>query len=282
MKIFAAIENAETIRSFYENTGIKLNYLISYAYLKGQAYKVIVEYRDMMEQLFLDSGAYSVYTGKLKISVIEYLRYLKVYGDRFDGYFNLDDDFDDPDHNQLNLQYLEEGLPQGAMRPIPVVHNTKDLFDEFEYYAQMGHQFIALGSTVRIPHNVYEQIIQKYPQVRVHLFGNLRRTIIFKYRPYSADSSEWAKAAANGVINYWDNDDNKEHHIWVGGRDKPPPKPVIPFTDFKYRDKLESFLSDTFGFRYPADLMPLKAHLNRQIINLYFFKQLENYVNSLS
>jgi hypothetical protein len=281
MKIFAAIESAETIRAFYEKTGIKLNYLISYAYLKGQAYRTTVEYRDMVEQLYLDSGAYSVYTGKLKISVIEYQRYLRLYGNKFDGYFNLDDDFDDPEHNQLNQQYLKEGLPKGAKDPIPVVHDNKDPFAEFKKYADMEHEFIALGSTVRIPNKVYEQIIEKYPQIKVHFFGNLRRKLLFKYRPYSADSSEWATAAGNGIIHFWNEDAKKEYYIWVGGRDKPPPKPVIPFKDFKHREKLEAFLSDTFGYSYPVDLMPLKAHLNRQIINLYFFKQLENYINSL-
>ena len=59
MKIFAAIVDAETVRMFYDKTGIKLIYLISYHYLKGQAYKLTNEYRNMIKSLYLDSGAYS-------------------------------------------------------------------------------------------------------------------------------------------------------------------------------------------------------------------------------
>ena len=156
MKIFIAIDDAETVRMFYEKTGIKLNYLISYYYLEGQAYKLTEKYRHMIDELFLDSGAYSVAMGKSKITITEYLQFLKLYGDRFDEYFNLDDDFYDPAHNQWNQHYLEENLPPGAKKPIPVVHDNTDPFGEFEIYAQMGHTFIAIGSTTKIPNDVFK------------------------------------------------------------------------------------------------------------------------------
>ena len=118
MKIFAAIDDAEIIEKFFEKTNIKLNYLISYFYLDGQAYKLLHDYRSMINELYLDSGAFSVATGKSKITITEYSRYLKLYGNKFTQYFNLDDRFDDPDHNQSNQQYLEEHL-SGAKKPIP-------------------------------------------------------------------------------------------------------------------------------------------------------------------
>ena len=71
MKLFAAINEAEVVKNFYEKTGIKLNYLISYYYLEGQAYKLVKEYRSMIQDLYLDSGAYSVETGRSKISITE-------------------------------------------------------------------------------------------------------------------------------------------------------------------------------------------------------------------
>lgn len=69
MKIFAAITDAKTVQMFYDKTGIKLNYLISYHYLKGQAYKLTAEYRHMIKSLYLDSGAFSVSTGISKITI---------------------------------------------------------------------------------------------------------------------------------------------------------------------------------------------------------------------
>ena len=61
----------------------------------------------MINELYLDSGAFSVAGGRSKISVTEYCKYLKLYGDQFDQYFNLDDRFDDPAHNQSNQVYLD-------------------------------------------------------------------------------------------------------------------------------------------------------------------------------
>ena len=89
MKIFAAITTANTVNDFYSKTKIKLNYLISYAYLRGQAYKLTNEYRSMIDSLYLDSGAYSAATGRANITVTEYQTYLKLYGNLFDQYFNL-------------------------------------------------------------------------------------------------------------------------------------------------------------------------------------------------
>ena len=57
MKLYAAIAFADTVRMFYEKTGLKINYLISYAYLKGQAYKLFHEYKNMYESLILDSDS---------------------------------------------------------------------------------------------------------------------------------------------------------------------------------------------------------------------------------
>ena len=114
MKVFAALDDAETVRKFYDKTGIKLNYLISYYYLGGQAYRLTKEYRKMIKELYLDSGAYSVEAGKSKITITEYLKYLSLYGDKFNQYFNLDDKFNDPEHNQSNQEYLESILPRDA------------------------------------------------------------------------------------------------------------------------------------------------------------------------
>jgi hypothetical protein len=279
MKIFMAIDDAETVPMFYEKTGIKLNYLISYYYLGGQAYKLTEKYRHMIDLLFLDSGAYSVWTGQSKITITEYLRFLKLYGDRFDAYFNLDDDFDDPDHNQWNQQYLEEQLPPGAKKPVPVVHSKTDPFGEFEFYAQMGHDFIAIGSTTKIPSAVFDKIKNTYPNIRVHMFGNLDRKILRDHTPYSADATTWADVAGIGDILYYDPDERREYpQISTGGKEVKDPTSVH-FKKFKHRQKLEEFLKNTFQFTY-EDLLPRHGPRARQIINLYFFKQLEDHINS--
>ena len=163
MKIFAATSDVEIIRKFYEKTEIRLNYLISYFYLDGQAYKAAVEYRGkgMIDTLYLDSGAFSAATGRAKVSVSEYRSYLKLYGHLFDEYFNLDDDFDDPGHNQWNQQFIEAGLHKKANKPVPVVHNQDKPFGEFAEYAELGYKFIALGSTNKVGDDFYKRIKER-------------------------------------------------------------------------------------------------------------------------
>ena len=151
MKIYNAVGNAEIIAEYHKKTKKKLNVLVAYPYLKGSAYKLTKEYRGMIDSLYLDSGAFSVSKGKIKLSVSEYGRYIARYGKLFDEVFNLDDDFFDPMHNLTNQAYLEKLLPAGAKKPIPVIHDAEDPFEEFKGYVNQGHKYIAVGSSKKHP-----------------------------------------------------------------------------------------------------------------------------------
>ena len=111
MKVFAALDDAGTVKKFFDKTEIKLNYLISYYYLDGQAYRLTDEhkYKDMINELYLDSGAFSVAAGRSKITVTEYSKYLNLFGDRFDQFFNLDDQFNNPGTNTFGRHFAPRG-----------------------------------------------------------------------------------------------------------------------------------------------------------------------------
>lgn len=293
MKLFHAINDARIIPLFYEKTRIKLNILVSYHYLQGQEHPLVKEYREKYGPLYLDSGAFSANTGKSKIDVHEYLQYLNLNGKAFDVTFNLDDNFDDPDHNWQNQVYLEKHLSKGIGKPVPVLHD-KDPLAEFErYYAD--YPYVAVGSNRNVAKNFFEKVKDKYPNLRIHLFGNLSRQILLKYRPYSADSAFFIHGARFGAIIYWHPQEKKEYAIDVGGREKSVEVRVdgwrkiyvtkkknggnaMHFNKFKYRDALEKFLRDTFNYKYYDLLSSWEA---RCVVNLYFMKQFEDYVNSL-
>lgn len=277
MKIFNAIADANTVPLYYDKTGHKMNALISYMYLKGNGYKLAKKYRDMINLLYLDSGAFSVYMGKAKITVSEYRRFLRRYGNLFDEVFTLDDDFRSPDHNFNNQAFLEEGLPDGAKRPIPVIHDEDDPFSEFEVYAELGHDFIAIGSNKKISDNVFRKIKDTYPDIKIHMFGNLNRKMLIDHKPYSADSAAWAHQAAKGCIYYFDPNENKDHLIYLGDREKDDDKLTL-FSEFELKDELESFLANQFDYEHNDLLTNYNA---RWVVNLYFFKQLEDYINSI-
>ncbi len=279
MKVFAALDDAETVRMFYDKTGEKLNYLISYYYLDGQAYRLTQEYRNMINELYLDSGAYSVATGRSKISITEYLKYLKLYGNQFTQYFNLDDRFEDAEHNKQNQKYLEDNLPEDAKNPIPVVHDNEDPLSEFSEYADLGHDYIAIGSTINIPLETMNRIKERYPDVRIHIFGKTALKDLVPVKPYSADSTTWSEAAKFGEILYWDPDEKKFHKIYMGSTERRDTE-SDHYKNFSKKDKVAAFLKDTFNYEN-RDLLTKKGAYNRRIVNLYYYKKLEEFLTSL-
>jgi hypothetical protein len=275
MKIYNAVGNADIIAEYYKKTKKKLNVLVAYPYLKGNAYKLTKEYRGMIDSLYLDSGAYSVSKGKIKLSVSEYGRYIARYGKLFDEVFNLDDDFFDPMHNLTNQDYLEKLLPADAKKPIPVIHDAEDPFEEFKGYVKQGHTYIAVGSSKSIPKETFRKIKEIFPNVRIHMFGKLNRKMLVKYKPYSADASTWATAAGLGRFYYWDHEDKKEFLIVLNPKEKASGK-NISYSEFPHKANLDRFLKDTFGYDHSQLVADFQA---RMVVNLHFFKQLEEMLN---
>lgn len=275
MKIYNAVGSAEIVAEYHKKTKKKLNVLVAYPYLKGSAYKLTKEYRGMIESLYLDSGAYSVSKGKIKLSVSEYGRYIARYGKLFDEVFNLDDDFFDPMHNLTNQAYLEKLLPAGAKNPIPVIHDAEDPFEEFKGYVKQGHTYIAVGSSKNIPKETFKKIKEKFPDVKIHMFGKLNRKMLAKHKPYSADASTWATAAGLGRFYYWDPEDKKEYLIVLNPNEKDSGKNVS-YSKFPHKAGLDKFLKDTFGYEHSQLVDDSKA---RMVVNLHFFKELEERLN---
>lgn len=280
MKIIQAIVNADTVPMFFDKTGIKLDIMISYAYQRGNISKLVKTYRSMIKSLYLDSGAYSVFFGGTPIDVNEYGTFLKKFGHHFDYTFSLDDSLDDWEHNLDNLTLLESMLKEKSWRPIPVVHDPVDPFREFQIYEQMGHEYIALGSMgkkKKIPLRVLGQIRETYPEIKVHMFGNVNIEMLKKHRPYSADSAGWAHQGGYGGIYYWIPSENKSATLSVGSVNTPASK-KISIKKSKYRDEIEVFLREMFGYTFDSIISDPKQ---RWVVNLYYYTQVEAYLNSL-
>ena len=276
MKILISITNADIVRKFYELTGKKCNILISYNNLKGNAYKLFLLYRHMIGSLYLDSGAWAMNTGRAVINVSEYKKYIGRYGDFCDQIFSLDEDFNNPERNMNNQIFLETDLPPNQKRPIPVIHDEHDPLDELQSYVDMGHDYIAIGSNRKLDDEVFEEIRKRHPDLKLHMFGNMNRRMMLKQKPYSVDSATWAHSAAFGNILYFDPEEEKEHKIYVGEKEKPKEKKYIFYEKFDKKDDLEKFLGETFGYTY-ADL--LNAKEPQYMVNMYFFTQLEDFLN---
>lgn len=278
MKIFHAISNAEIVPVFYDKTGIKPNILISYAYQEGNISKLVKTYRSMIGSLYLDSGAFSVFTGASKMDVREYAAFLNRYGDNFDACFTMDDRFDDAEHNLDNQLFLEQELSRKSWKPIPVIHDYLQPVAEFRMYVGLEHKYIALGSLGarrKISRQVIEEIQKEFPTIKIHMFGQLNMKLLKQYRPYSADSAGWAhQAGIGGTVYYWRATDNKRYSYSYGGADS---NKVTHIKNSPFWGEIEDFLHKTFQYTYNDLHNPRPRH----ILNIYATIQFEHYVNSL-
>ena len=133
--------------------------------------------------------------------------------------------------------------------------------------------------------NLFKQIKAEYPNLKIHLFGDLTRKTLVTHKPYSADSTGYAQAAARGIVLYWRQGEQKEYQLDLGERDKKgdekPEKEggkIFQLKNFKYRKEFEEFLFQTFQYKSRDLMVSTDA---KWVVNCYFMKQLEDYVNSL-
>lgn len=279
--ILLAIGSVATIEAFYKLTKVMLNVLVSYPFLNGQTSRLVKVSRHMMLALYLDSGAFSANQGRVKITISEYSRFINMFGHYFTEAFTLDDKFDDPDHNAAQQWYLEENLEDGVKKPIPALHEKVNVFDEIRMYHDAGHRYLAVGSDRSDVNAIFEFIAKEFPDVALHLFGNLNRELLYRWHPRSADSAGWVHQAKTGIVNYLEPNEKKEYLISFAKRLSPGDKgTVIQYKQFIEEHKeFEDFLHNTFG--YSIDKLAGPDPTPKQMVNLYFYKQLEDHLNTM-
>ena len=151
-----------------KDTNIDVFSLISFADKKG-IYKYWNENNN--KKIFLDSGAFSVFTGKKKIDINDYANFIKENRGKIEVYANLDV-IGNHEDTQKNQAYLE-GL---GLYPLYTFHFGSPL--EILREAVKKYDYIALGGLV--PHSKQRKILQNWldrcfsvikKDCKVHGFG---------------------------------------------------------------------------------------------------------------
>ena len=157
-----------------------------------------------MLNLFLDSGAWSHFTGRANINLDMYSKFLTRYKNEVKIFANLD-----VVHNgEASYQNWLELKKQGH-NTMPVFHADIDL-KYLKRYLENSNT-IALGALVGV--NKIQRLSnldylwkhfltnsQGYPTHKVHGFALTDIDIMVRYPWYSVDSSTWIKHAAYGMI----------------------------------------------------------------------------------
>ena len=179
-----------------------LNVLISYAFWSDK-WKDRPLIKSKRSDIFLDSGAYSVFTGKAKITIDEYIYFLKHHKHLFWRYINLDV-IGDAEQSEYNF----EKMRAAGLEPAPVFTRANDISSserekKLEAMCETS-DFICIGGLVR---DIKKKSTRDYlfkvcnyltkKEKKFHLLGIGNTSLLQAIQPYSSDSS------ASTVINAW-------------------------------------------------------------------------------
>lgn len=182
--------------------------LESYHYVGKQRY--VDDMRRDGAKVFLDSGAFSAHTLKIKLDIGDYCDYIKRNMDIIrveDGVLMasvLDGIGDDLQtyRNQLTMEAL-------GVRPLPCFHAGEDE-RYLEWYVK-NYEYITLGGMVGVSTKQLsvwlDRVWNKYlidgsgkPRIKVHGFGITSIPLMERYPWYSCDSSSWIQSTSFGTV----------------------------------------------------------------------------------
>ena len=281
MKIFHASLTMGLIKMYHEIFKTLLNVLISPATV-SRPQDFLKAYRQMLDEIILDSGAWSMVKGTFKYSLDEYISFLRHVGVKVNRYFNLDAEFST---DGLEANYENQILLENAgFIPVPVVHNFHN--KEIEFYCTCGkYDWIALGSSQASNFKEVRYAVNKAKrantEIKIHWFGGSKFEWLTELPIAACDTSSWAATGSYGNINFWNEDKpgiNKTDQVYIGGRMEGCRRSKYHYVTYPWRANLEQYLRDTFHFDKPFEAL-LSGAENMQLVNLRFYVELEQRIN---
>ena len=285
MKIYNASLSIKVLKKFNKRfPNKKINVLRSYGLRNKDDALFRTKYRNKCSSLIEDSGTYSANnrepgTGP-SITFNGYLKYIKRNGKSYDWYFNYDIDFNN--HGFDTNIYYQKRMEDAGLNPVPVVHSIYGY--EIDHYVKSGYKVVALGSSQITNLDILRYAMDKFKGtgIKIHLFGNTTFEFLTSFPIYSCDSTSWANTGRFGDIKYWNPKKqglNKTDRFNLEEY-SPPRENVTLLSEYKYREELYEYLHETLGVT-KMDLFGPEGTYYKQLVNLYYFVQLEEIVNDI-
>ncbi len=183
-----------------------LHVLESFHYIgKTDRYTDII--RKDGKKIFLDSGAFSMFTQGIDVDLRDYADFIKRNSDIIAVASNLDHIGNGTEKQTWKNQKILEDM--GA--DIQPVHHARDADKWLAKYLEAGYDYIFLGGMVpehtkylkKWLDRVWDTLLtdsKGKPLVKVHGFGLTTPELMLRYPWYSVDSTSWLMAAASGGI----------------------------------------------------------------------------------
>ncbi|MFZ2656614.1 MAG: hypothetical protein WAX69_16895 [Victivallales bacterium] len=211
--------------------GRRWDFMISYNSMRKN--RNITYIKSLIEQgltrnVYLDSGAYSVFYAGSTVTLPEYRYFLDMFGRLFTMVFSYDSDFNDPEENcraHFNLvndlgfvrdsatgKYVNRGANGMKEPPIPAIHSIENAYKEFVEYVESGFDYIGIGVKYR-DKGMAKIYMKEWPKidkyrrehkVKIHLLGkiSLLEDFYLEMQPDTADSTYYSIACQQGDILY--------------------------------------------------------------------------------
>lgn len=202
MKIFQSSLNIKTFELIAQHCpGVKVNLLRSFSLGDKETLDILRDFSDFIESAGLDSGVYSkFFNPNINHTLDDYSDFLTNHADKFDFYFNYDEDFEEKhrdefgNRNDKNLQILEDR----GFRPVPVIHLLDSDIVNFHVEQVHKYPFVAMGSSVLSDTN-FNKVVDDLVLggLRVHAFKMGSADKLMNLPVCSADCSshaQWTKA----------------------------------------------------------------------------------------
>jgi len=209
------IENCSIDDSKYYNS---LNFLLSYYYYKNCSYKEIQDLKNhkYVNNLFLDSGAYSAYNQGEEINLHEYLDFINDKGDLFEHITQLDI-IGNGERSFDNYIYMKKSLMDND-KLLPVYHlgsNRDMLYRLRDHSLNIGVGGIANVKDKKRVHFLNKIINEIYKENKLHLFGVISFNVLKRFKNYihSVDSAGYSLKGVFGKIMYLNNDGSLKEFI---------------------------------------------------------------------
>ncbi len=207
------------------------------------------------KHIFLDSGAFSAWTRKIKIDIDEYAAFIKQYNKYLTLYANLDV-IGDAKGTERNQRYLESK----GLHPLATFHIGSP-YEELEKMIK-EYDYIALGGLVGVPRSRRILHLDKCfkmirTKVKVHGFGVGDFELMLRYPFYSVDNTNWILGGRTGAVYRFDKKNLKIQSTW--------------YKDKRILDRIKKANVGNF-------LNSKGAHKNRTLENAIIFKELETFV----
>lgn len=155
--------------------------------------------------IFIDSGAFSVFTGKADINIDSYIKFIK----QINKYKMIDavaalDVIGSDEESQKNYKYMKKK----GVNVVPTFH----IGDDFKSLKKMMNEYsyIAIGGIAKASSNIRKNFLDDCWEIltdkegnaiiKVHGFGITAPEFMIRYPWYSTDSTSWLSGGQYGRI----------------------------------------------------------------------------------